>query len=261
MIIRIVAGSCCCALLALQYRLWVSADGMREVWRLEQAIATQRQENERLRERNRDARGRSARPQGRAHGDRGTGAHRPRHDRRERDVLPGRAAGRVQCATPAPDPAPGRHRPPRDDGPARRWAVVPAAGPRRAIRRRYAEAVLSRCSAGQCSSWSMRATARRARRSRSRRRARARRPAVRRAAGRRATPACVSCIGGSAPRAARSRNALDALAGDAAETRLGAGARRRATRACSHDDLRRLLERAGARSASAVCWPCRSATR
>jgi cell division protein FtsB len=40
-------------LLALQYRLWVSDDGLREVARLRDAIAEQRLENERLRERNR----------------------------------------------------------------------------------------------------------------------------------------------------------------------------------------------------------------
>jgi cell division protein FtsB len=52
MIIRIVAGVLFAALLALQYRLWGSSDGMRDVWRLESAIAAQRQENDRLRERN-----------------------------------------------------------------------------------------------------------------------------------------------------------------------------------------------------------------
>ena len=48
MMIRIVAGTLLVALLALQYRLWVSGSGMREVWRLEQAIATQQQENDGL---------------------------------------------------------------------------------------------------------------------------------------------------------------------------------------------------------------------
>ena len=52
MIIRVIAGVLFAALLALQYRLWVSDDGMRDVWRLESAITTQRQENDRLRERN-----------------------------------------------------------------------------------------------------------------------------------------------------------------------------------------------------------------
>jgi cell division protein FtsB len=52
MIIRIVAGVLLTALLALQYRLWISDDGMRDVWRLESAIDAQRQENARLRERN-----------------------------------------------------------------------------------------------------------------------------------------------------------------------------------------------------------------
>ena len=52
MIIRVIAGVLLTALLALQYRLWVSDDGMRDVWRLEAAIAIQREENDRLRERN-----------------------------------------------------------------------------------------------------------------------------------------------------------------------------------------------------------------
>ena len=53
MMVRIVAGALAVALLALQYRLWVSGNGMREVWRLEQAIATQQQENDALQARNR----------------------------------------------------------------------------------------------------------------------------------------------------------------------------------------------------------------
>ena len=47
------------ALLALQYRLWVSGSGMREVWRLEQAIATQQQRERRSRGAQPRARGRS----------------------------------------------------------------------------------------------------------------------------------------------------------------------------------------------------------
>jgi cell division protein FtsB len=53
MIIRIVAGLLFAAVLALQYRLWVSPTGMRDVWRTEKAIATQVEENALLRERNR----------------------------------------------------------------------------------------------------------------------------------------------------------------------------------------------------------------
>jgi cell division protein FtsB len=53
MMIRVVAGVLLTALLALQYRLWVSANGMRDVWRLEQAIETQQKENAGLAERNR----------------------------------------------------------------------------------------------------------------------------------------------------------------------------------------------------------------
>lgn len=52
MTIRFVAGFLLTALLAMQYRLWVSPDGMREVWRLERAIAAQSDENDRLKERN-----------------------------------------------------------------------------------------------------------------------------------------------------------------------------------------------------------------
>lgn len=39
--------------LLLQHRLWVSSDGVRELSRLEAAVATQRADNERLVERNR----------------------------------------------------------------------------------------------------------------------------------------------------------------------------------------------------------------
>jgi cell division protein FtsB len=52
MTIRVIAGVLFTALLALQYRLWISDDGMRDVWRLEAAISAQREENDRLRERN-----------------------------------------------------------------------------------------------------------------------------------------------------------------------------------------------------------------
>ena len=41
------------ALLLLQYRLWLSGDGVREVWRLRAAVAAQQAENARLAERNR----------------------------------------------------------------------------------------------------------------------------------------------------------------------------------------------------------------
>jgi cell division protein FtsB len=52
MTIRIVAGLLFAALLALQYRLWVSSDGMRDVWRLENVIEQQSVENGGLRNRN-----------------------------------------------------------------------------------------------------------------------------------------------------------------------------------------------------------------
>ena len=53
MIIRIVAGLLIVALLALQYRLWLSPNGMRDLWRTKAAIEAQAEENARLAERNR----------------------------------------------------------------------------------------------------------------------------------------------------------------------------------------------------------------
>ncbi len=53
MMIRIIAGLLFAAVLALQYRLWVSPNGMRDVWRTEKAIAIQVEENAHLKERNR----------------------------------------------------------------------------------------------------------------------------------------------------------------------------------------------------------------
>lgn len=51
--LRIVAGLLLAALLVLQYRIWASPSGMREVWRLEKAIEVQVEENDRLADRNR----------------------------------------------------------------------------------------------------------------------------------------------------------------------------------------------------------------
>lgn len=53
MIVRIVSGVLLIAVLALQYRLWLSPDGMRDLWRTEAAIEAQVEENQRLAERNR----------------------------------------------------------------------------------------------------------------------------------------------------------------------------------------------------------------
>ena len=53
MALRIVAALLLVAFLALQYRMWVSPNGMRDLWRTEQAIETQAEENARLAERNR----------------------------------------------------------------------------------------------------------------------------------------------------------------------------------------------------------------
>jgi cell division protein FtsB len=53
MMLRIIAGLLLAGVLALQYRLWVSPNGMRDVWRTEKAIEAQTQENGRLEQRNR----------------------------------------------------------------------------------------------------------------------------------------------------------------------------------------------------------------
>ena len=50
---RIMAALLAVVLMLLQYRIWASPDGMREVWRLEQAIDVQTAENTRLETRNR----------------------------------------------------------------------------------------------------------------------------------------------------------------------------------------------------------------
>src|ERR1700692_3917524 len=48
-----LAAALAIAVLLLQYRVWVSEDGVREVERLKRAVATQRTDNEQLGERNR----------------------------------------------------------------------------------------------------------------------------------------------------------------------------------------------------------------
>jgi cell division protein FtsB len=48
-----LAAALAVAVLLLQYRVWLSENGVREVERLERAVATQRAENEQLAERNR----------------------------------------------------------------------------------------------------------------------------------------------------------------------------------------------------------------
>jgi cell division protein FtsB len=48
-----LAAALAVAVILLQYRVWLSADGVREVARLHQAVATQRAENDQLEERNR----------------------------------------------------------------------------------------------------------------------------------------------------------------------------------------------------------------
>jgi cell division protein FtsB len=53
MTLRIVVAVLLAALVVLQYRIWASPNGMREVWRLEKAIEAQTDENRQLAERNR----------------------------------------------------------------------------------------------------------------------------------------------------------------------------------------------------------------
>ena len=50
---KVIIAALVLLLAVLQYRVWVSDDGMREVTRLRDEIGEQAQENERLRERNR----------------------------------------------------------------------------------------------------------------------------------------------------------------------------------------------------------------
>src|SRR5215831_17638779 len=50
---RVIATILFVLVLALQYRLWFSDGGMREVWRLRDEVSAQRAENEKLKERNR----------------------------------------------------------------------------------------------------------------------------------------------------------------------------------------------------------------
>jgi cell division protein FtsB len=49
---KALAAALAVAVVLLQYRVWFSADGVREVARLRQAVATQRMQNEQLAERN-----------------------------------------------------------------------------------------------------------------------------------------------------------------------------------------------------------------
>jgi cell division protein FtsB len=49
-----LAAALALALLLLQYRLWLSADGLHEVWRLRSAVAAQQAENSQLQQRNRE---------------------------------------------------------------------------------------------------------------------------------------------------------------------------------------------------------------
>jgi cell division protein FtsB len=53
MSMRIIALSLLAIVALLQYRLWVSDSGMREVWRLRREVASQQDVNEQLKDRNR----------------------------------------------------------------------------------------------------------------------------------------------------------------------------------------------------------------
>ncbi len=52
MVVRLFGAALLLAVLALQYRLWLSDDGIREVHRLQDAVAAQQQQNSELKERN-----------------------------------------------------------------------------------------------------------------------------------------------------------------------------------------------------------------
>src|ERR1700683_862221 len=51
-----LAAALAVAVILLQYRMWISEDGVREVERLKHAVATQRAENDQLAERNQQLR-------------------------------------------------------------------------------------------------------------------------------------------------------------------------------------------------------------
>ncbi len=232
MTIRIMAGLLAVVLMLLQYRIWASPDGMREVWRLEQAIDVAVGRKHPARNPQPHARGRSPRPQGRPQGHRGTRAHRPRHGQDERDLLPGRAAGATRFGDRCRHPplrrrGKGRPRPTCRDprGPALGDRARGGAGfplRRRAPQAIHAAARTARCCPGRwprCSpnpastaSWSR---------------------------SRRAMPTGRACPSfrvraSAAARAATRRehsvaNGLDALDGEAAGHGLGAGPRCRAS--------------------------------
>jgi cell division protein FtsB len=52
MAVRLFAAALLLAVLALQYRLWLSDDGIREVHHLQDAVTAQQQQNSELKERN-----------------------------------------------------------------------------------------------------------------------------------------------------------------------------------------------------------------
>ena len=108
MMLRIVAGLLLALFLALQYRLWVSPNGMRDLWRTEAAIEAADGGERAARRAQPHARRRGARPEGRPRRHRGACPHRPRHGRQQRDVLPGGAAGARAWRRPQRSDAPPR---------------------------------------------------------------------------------------------------------------------------------------------------------
>jgi cell division protein FtsB len=89
-----LAAALAVVVLLLQYRIWVSDNGVRQVQRLRQAVAAQQAEDAQLTERNRQlaAEVRDLKT--------GMGAQRSRHDCPQRDLLPGgaRPHGRAGAA-------------------------------------------------------------------------------------------------------------------------------------------------------------------
>ena len=86
---KLVVATLLTALVLLQYRLWISDEGMREVWHLRQAVENQGAENAILAERNAQMKAEVADLKLGLTRGRGTRPQRSRHDRRQRNLLPG----------------------------------------------------------------------------------------------------------------------------------------------------------------------------
>ncbi len=123
-IFAVILGVC---LVLLQYRLWVSDQGMREIWRLDQAVEAQKAANGEQRERNRQLLAEVT--------DLKVGLAALEERARSELGMVGNNETFYQIVTPATQAPAGaahrHHRPRRVTAPqkARRvWAVVPAAG-------------------------------------------------------------------------------------------------------------------------------------